>query len=63
MQVAISGAFINSVLPSTSISELSHLCVRERRITDEFTNAQHPLNMDGDCNVSKLISQSVPCAL
>ena len=47
MQVTISGDFGNSVWPSTPISEHSRLSVPERRMTDEFTNAQHPLNMAG----------------
>ena len=47
MQVTISGVFVNSVWPSTPISERSRLSVPEHRITDEFTNSQHPLNMAG----------------
>jgi hypothetical protein len=35
----------------SAISEHTHLGVPERRITNEFTNTQHPLNMVG---VSKL---------
>lgn len=42
--VRISLAFANSLWLSTPILEQSCLIVPERK-TDEFTNAQHPLNM------------------
>ena len=47
MQVTILCAFVNTVWPSTPISKHSRLSVPERRITEEFTNAQYPLNMAG----------------
>ena len=56
MQVTISGVFVNSIWPSTPISEHSRLSVPERRISDEFTNAQHPLIMAG---VSKHRQKSI----
>ena len=41
------GAFVNSLWLPTLISEHSRLSVPERRITDEFTEAQHQLNVPG----------------
>ena len=41
------GVFVNSLWLSPLISEHSRLSVSERRITGEFMNAQHPLNMTG----------------
>ena len=63
MQVTISGAFVNSVWPSTLISEHSCLSVPECRITEEFTYAQHPLNMAGvSKRQQKSIIQLLPAA-
>ena len=45
MQANILGAFLNSVWSCTPILEHSHLSVPVRRITDEFMNIQHLLNL------------------
>ena len=57
--ITILGAFVNSVWPSTPISEHSRLSVPERRIINAFTNAQHPLNM---ACVSESVIKLLPAA-
>jgi hypothetical protein len=53
------GALVNLLWLSTLISELSRLSVSERRITDDFMNAQHPLNLATQQSVIKLLSAVV----
>jgi hypothetical protein len=45
MDIFSLGAFVNLLWISALISEHSHLNVPECRITVEFTNTQHPLNI------------------